>query len=79
MDERRDGGARVCGVPQVAQISLTERRGFVICRLRADPCSVRIQGVYLKEPIPVLREDQALTGRTCLPAGSLDASNDLPT
>ena len=63
---------------ELIRISLTHGCKSGIYNLQADPCSVRVLGVYLKEPIPVLREIRSCRiGNACLP-GLPDARNDHP-
>jgi len=59
-------------------ISLTVCQGCGIDDLQADPCGVRIEGVQLKEPIPVLREIRSCRTGNAYLIGLSDASNDHP-
>jgi hypothetical protein len=46
--------------------------------LQADPCGVRVDSVYLKEPIPVLREIRPCWIGNAYSIGLSDTSNDYP-
>ena len=52
--------------------------GFDTNVLQADLCGVRIESVYLKEPIPILREIRPRRAGHAYTIGLSDVSNDYP-